>query len=227
MNFNKDYLALVLVGLILLSSIFVIKQNFSDIKNKITGAPQLDTSAIIIQINESRCSKDFEQGWNLISVPCVAKPTNVSQVFENISGDIISIFEYPSKRVWRAYNPSLPEWVVQDLEKINRKRGYWLNMDNSAFFELNSSTATPNHINLKQGWNLIGYPTFEYRNISLALQTIDQNYEYIILFNASSNEWQEFSWNTSMGLNQDLKEMVPYYGYWIFMEEGDTLVIDW
>jgi hypothetical protein len=208
---------------------FLFRNELIFLKNKITGAAELDTSVVILILNESLCEFNMVESWNLISIPCIPKPINTTEILNSINDKIISVHEYnpTSNDKWRAYNPNLPEWVVQDLELFSRKKGYWINLNQSTNLTINSSTASPNLIDLVQGWNLIGYPTLNPKNITESLQSINQTYDVIYLYNSSDNSWKEYSWNSSKNLSQDLINMTPYYGYWIKMLQEDILFIDW
>ncbi|MBN2422096.1 hypothetical protein JXB41_02625 [Candidatus Woesearchaeota archaeon] len=222
----------VVIVILIVSSLFLFREGFILLKNKITGAAELDTYVLILILNESNCSAVFEQGWNLISVPCATTITGVTDVFYSVNSSLFSVHEYDptdASDPWKAFNPALPSWVVQDLTEIDRKKGYWINMNYSSNFTLSSSTATPNYIELYRGWNLIGYPTLTPKNITETLQSIGTNYDIIYLYNASdpTDEWKEYTWNTSKTSDQDLNYTSPYYGYWINMLVDDTLLIDW
>ncbi len=190
---------------------------------------EMDTTAVIINVTSAQCNTTFEQGWNLISIPCVPKPAPMSEVFYSVNSDYISLHTYSGtgQDPWKAYNPSLPSWVIQDLSNIDRKAGYWINMNQSAHFVLFNDTATPNIMNLNPGWNLVGYPTLTARNISEALTDLYPNYHIVYIYNATDTDWKEYAWNSSISNNPDLNASHPYYGYWIYMDTEDIWIIDW
>ncbi|MFH0874696.1 MAG: hypothetical protein V1859_02075 [archaeon] len=223
-------ITIVFVILVIALSGFLLITNLKFLKNRITGLAELSTSAIILQLSEAACEADFVSGWNLISIPCVPTPTNISEVLLNILPDIISVHEYYGIGAdpWKAYNPSLPGWVVQDLTKLDRKKGYWMNMAANTHYYYNSSTATPNILSLANGWNLVGYPLISLKNISDAMLPINGSYDIIVLYNAtdSADYWKEYTWNESRPSGQDLYNMTPYYGYWIYSYGSRTLMLD-
>ncbi|MBD3203376.1 hypothetical protein GF327_03720 [Candidatus Woesearchaeota archaeon] len=199
------------------------------INNRITGAAELDTAVIIINVSSAVCSSNFSQGYNLVSIPCVPKPAPVSEVLESVEENIVSIHHYvpSSADPWKTYNPELPSWAVQDLTEIDRKKSYWLNLDSNVTFQLNSSTASPNYIYTKQGWNMIGYPTLTPVEIGEALVSINQSYDILYSYNTLNNSWEEYTWNSSKSSEQNIINMTPYTGYWIKMLRNETLLIDW
>ncbi|MBU0757307.1 MAG: hypothetical protein KKF44_04525 [Nanoarchaeota archaeon] len=218
-------------ALFLIIGLVLFSMDFLGIKNRITGRAELDTSVLIIEVTQAYCDFTIESGWNLISIPCTADVTAVDEVFESVEDNIISIHGFTGdvQDTWLAYNPSLPAWVVQDLTDISRKGGYWINMQDQAQFSLNRSTATPNYIAVSPGWNLVGYPTLASEEINQALSTLQPNYNLTVIHmaNETSDLWKEYSWDPSVSSDQDLIYADPYYGYWIYMTDSDTWVIDW
>ncbi len=174
---------------------------------------------------EHECQIILEDEWNLISIPCLADNTSIENVLSNISGKYYSVHAYyPNDRTdpWKAYNPYLPDWVIQDLKEINEQKGYWINMKNSSLFELSGYLIKPDRIQLAQGWNLIGYPTNVTKNISDALTTIDGSYTILWFYNASEMRYYYYNASSEDGT---FLLMHPHYGYWIMMSKEDTLFI--
>ncbi len=171
------------------------------------------------------CSVVFMEGWNLVSIPCLADNTSTEFVLSSIEGNYSSIHTYNINDYsdhWKAYNPNLPSWVINDLVQINEKKGYWINMKNQSSFYLNGTLMQPNMIPLAIGWNLIGYPTNNSKEITSALNPISGSYEIIWLYNATNGNY--YYYNASSG-NGTLNEMKIYYGYWIKMLKADDLFV--
>ena len=224
----------ILTILILLSFIIISIPELIELQHKITGlaiSALMDTFVIIPRYNESLCNLTLAEDWNLISTPCIPDLDSPGYVFGNINGSFYSIHTYlvDSTDHWKAYNPTLPGWVVQDLTLIERERGYWINMKNATNFTLPGKLQTPNLIYLKSGWNLIGYPTLTSKPINESLQDIYPNYQWVYAYNASdiNDTWKEYTWNTSLSSDQDLNYTVPYLGYWILMTQDDMWIITW
>ena len=171
------------------------------------------------------CSAVFMDEWNLISIPCLADNTSTKSVLSSIEGNYSSIHTYDVNDYsdhWKAYNPDLPSWVVNDLVYINEKNGYWINMKNQSNFHLNGTLIQPNEVPLVKGWNLIGYPTNDSKEITNALNPISGSYTIIWLYNASDSKYYYYNVSESNGT---LHEMRPYYGYWINMSKADNLFV--
>ncbi len=221
----------ILTVLIIASFIYL---NFDEIIKapSIIGHPLMSTRLVIVTANESICNTTFEQGWNLVSFPCLKNDMDIDLFLSNITVGYQSVRYYtPStpNDPWKSYNPNVPSWVVNDLQDFSRRDGYWINFYNYTGFYINNTLATPTLIDLLPGWNLIGYPSRIVRKVNDTFYQIIPSFAYVHLYNASepSDYWKEWTWNTTLyPSNQDLNYTVLYYGYWIYMNNSDTLIID-
>jgi hypothetical protein len=192
----------------------------------ITGyATEMPTMAFILQLNETICNFTLQDGWNLVSIPCIPVSLAPSEIFSNINASLVSVHAYFAKDTgdpWKAYNPSLPSWVVQDLQLVNRKEGYWINVNRNVNYLLYNATATPNLIDLNPGWNLVGYPVMNPKEINDSLSSIYPYYSLVVIYNSSDSldHWKEYSWNSTYSAINDLNYTFPYFGYWIHMNES-------
>ncbi len=187
----------------------------------ITGN-SIDTIVMVMITNDSICMRDFEQGWNLVSIPCLPENRSVESVFTSVQPDLLSIHEYKGgDDPWDSYRPDLPAWVEQGVQPINRTKGYWINMAGNSHFELDAQVQLPNQILLHQGWNLAGYPTFMTRSASY-LDSIAPDFDRTVLFNATTQSWMAYSWNNSVtGMNV----LAPYHGYFIYAHAPTVWVV--
>lgn len=231
MSKKLTYTLSFLVVLILASFIYL---NFDEIMKapSIIGHPLVSTRLVIVVTNVSICNTTFEEGWNLVSFPCLKDDMDIDIFLSNLSSGYQSIRYYNPNTPndpWKTYNPNVPSWVIHDLPDISRREGYWINFDNYTSFYLNNSMATPTLIDLFPGWNLIGYPSNVIRKINDTFYLIIPNFRYVYLYNASepSDYWKEWTWNTTLfPSNQDLNYTFRYYGYWIYMNTTDMLLIE-
>lgn len=171
------------------------------------------------------CTAVFMDGWNLISIPCLADNTSTKSVLSSIEGNYSSIHTYDVNDYsdhWKAYNPDLPSWVINDLVYINEKKGYWINMKNQSSFYLECTLIQPDEVPLVKGWNLMGYPANNSKEITSALSPIQGSYAIIWLYNASDSKYYYYNVSESNGT---LHEVRPYYGYWINMSKADNLFV--
>lgn len=165
---------------------------------------------IIARANMSACNVTLQKGWNFISFFCVeeADGAPVETFFTNLSGQYESIFAYDPIQGWKAYNPDLPSWVVLHLQRISRKEGYWLNMKNTTHF-YRDSWVSGTTITLQPGWNLVGWPLNEERNISDMVANI--SIEIIWYYDNSQKKWYYYRNAT----DHTFTKFKPYGAYWI------------
>jgi len=96
-------------------------------------------------------------GWNLISFPINLTNKLVKDVFRNINFE--SIFSYGS---WLYYfNESEHNFNI-----INESKGYWVNSLGDQILTIEGTEFESPEIPLKEGWNLVGYPYLEEKDVS-------------------------------------------------------------
>ena len=80
-------------------------------------------------------------------------------------------------------------------------------------------------INLKTGWNLIGYNSLESQPITDALSSITGNYSIVWAYDTSdtADHWKKYDPSAPFG--NDLANMEAGKGYWIMMTTDDILEI--
>lgn len=188
----------------------------------------------IVYINPlppENCTLDLKQGWNMVSFHCEFgnKRINQSLVDQNNKRlNYVSVFEYraedPSDK-WKSYNPYLPNWTVQELQTLTREPGYWVYMNTSGTYTSTGYKFNTVTIPLKQGWNLIGYPTSTEINITDGLASLEGNYTLVESYqpNGASQAW--FIYIAGEGGN--LTNLEPKRAYWINVTNTTTWVVTW
>ncbi|UCE36728.1 MAG: fibronectin type III domain-containing protein [Thermoplasmata archaeon] len=155
-------------------------------------------------------------GWNLISLPLTQKDTSISEVLRTIDGQFNVVQWYDAKNgIWRSTSTGLTD--------INRSMGLWIYMKNKHNLSVVGAVSESTDIALYKGWNLVGYPSFTIRNLNDAL--IGINWQAVQQYNAfdSNDPWKHNSVSKPDRFN-DLKEMKPGYGYWVYAAIDDTWV---
>ena len=170
---------------------------------------------------------DLTSGWNLISSPLILSDPSPSAVFSSVSGNYGDVFAYDgcdTADPWEWFNPGIPG---NDLTAVSHQLGYWVDMTSADILSLSGEHPLETTINLCQGWNLIGYPSVVTQPIETALSSIAGHYSLVKQYKASDfdDPWKVYNPSAPADLS-DLKEMVPGYGYWIYITtETATLVI--
>lgn len=214
----KKALILILASLIIISSfLFVIY------KPAFTGKAIVGTTLVITLTSQSFCNISLSPGWNLVSFPCISSDADEAEFLGNFTfSDIRTYDASDAADPWKSYNPSLPSYVIHDLETVSRAKGYWIYVANESEFIKNGTLARPTFIALERGWNLIGMPNLTTMDTYNAFEELIPQFDYVYLFNASENDWKEWTWNSSLASSQDLNKTTYNFGYWIYMLNEST-----
>jgi hypothetical protein len=105
-------------------------------------------------------------GWNLVSFPHIPASAALPGVLSDIGGDTFwdRVLWYNPRTpsdLWKQYNAN---WAgsLNDLTAVNNTMGVWLHVTSLGDASIRlavSSLPTMTSINIKAGWNLIGFPS--------------------------------------------------------------------
>jgi len=136
----------------------------------------------------AKFTKSLATGIQLISIPLILNNTNMSNVLQTL--DYKSAWYYNNTDVldpWKSYNPSKP---FNDLMTINRTMAFWVNVTGDSNLTIAGIVPKITNIELKQGWNFVGYPSFIKRIVADALS--NANCERIEGYSQSPPEYLRF-----------------------------------
>lgn len=176
---------------------------------------------LVLNLENATCIITMNQGWNLVSFQCVTDDGTIQNYLSSINSSIESIHTYDAFEEvdkWKAYNPNLPSWVVNDLTSIKKEEGYWVNMKATRTISINGSVVKPSQIPMKRGWNLVGYPTNLDRNITRSLQiNMGPDWSTVYMYNSSdtANPWKISMQNPPPLVTLDFYNFTINFGYWI------------
>ena len=202
-----------------------------DISEWITGKTTT-SRAFILESHPINCSVNLTQGLNLVSFPCetAQDPLYVAlsnQNNETLKFNYIFVFNpLHAKDPWGSYKPSLPNWTIQEeILNLDRRRGYFIYMEEEGTYYAEGLRVPISNMQLRKGWNLVGYPTTNIKSVEDALQTIQQQYVSVHAYQTinDSKEWLHHIKNEG----GTLTHFKPGYGYWIFVEEDVIWRLDW
>lgn len=187
--------------------------------NLITGNDVL-TQVNIIQPPALNCSFHLNQGLNMVSFVCIGTGTPRDEVLAPINDSYESIFYYNAadpNDPWKSYNPSLPDWTVQQINTMSRYNGYFIYMKTSADYNLEGGRRT-SFIPLKDGWNLIGYPS----RIPQYISEMFGDIEY-----TEVKTYQNSTWLIYIPGRHDntMDTLYTNEGYWVNSSENQSLNI--
>jgi len=224
----KKRISWMLVSLVIITFSSFIYFNYEDIFSnpKITG-DVVSSRLVIVTENQSICDAKLEEGWNLVSFPCLSDDVDADFILGSLDYGSYRYYDpNDASDPWKSYNPNVPSWVRHDVSKVSKTKGYWINMNAAENMSFNSTLSIPTLIDLVPGWNMIGYPSRNMSFVNVTLNSLIPNFDYVYMYNASAfDKWKEWTWNSSLPSNQDLVYMHRNYGYWIYMLNSDTLTI--
>ena len=185
-------------------------------------ATTAQTTVRIVASTPTTCTFIVSEGYNLISIPCLSTATEIWTVTNNTP--VYSMYQYVPGDTdgWRVYNPNLPSYVVSDLQFLTRRAGYIIFMNGTANVTLSGILVASTDVGLSPGWNLVGYPSNDTRNISTAFGATNSSLRVVIAFNKSSETFINYTYPAGTGT---LREIVPGYGLWINASAAATWTV--
>jgi hypothetical protein len=212
----------ILGTLIILSAVFLVR-------DRITGYQVMSTRVVITVPTPNVCNMTFVEGWNLVSFPCLDADSQIQLFLQNTTFQYSTFRSYDASDNadhWKSYNPSLPNWVIQDTG-ISRRSGYWVYAATRQDLLMNGTLGTPTVMDFRSGWNLMGYPSTGSKESNDTFSQLVPNFEYVYLYNASdpAAKWKMYKLNSSFPGVVTLDYTVPNYGYWIYMTAPDSMTL--
>jgi PKD repeat protein len=162
-------------------------------------------------------ASQLDEGWNLISVPLVQRDTAREVVLQTIDGNYVSVQGYHAgkSRPWLHWHRNKPN-KFNDVIAVDHKNGYYVDMLVSDYLVTAGKVASETDINLKTGWNLVGFPAFENRTVEVALSSISGKYNMVEYFDTTRDREVRL---------EGTDFMFPGLGYWIHTTENCILTI--
>lgn len=210
------------VILLLFLTVMVLDQTLPVSFQEITG--KVVSTVNISQSLPVNCTFTLYSGLNLVSFFCIPTQMPAPQVMAGVVSNLEAVFEYQEGNAdaWRIYNPSLPSFVVQDLDNMGRTRGYWVNMRETQNYSLEGGLRVPNSINLIPGWNLVGYPTNQTKPVSESFASIEGNFTEVRAYNPITDSFI----NYLPGVGGAVNQTEAYQGYWVNATIAEVWVVD-
>jgi hypothetical protein len=119
---------------------------------------------------------------------------------------------------WKA---SIPGKLISDLDpawNVDRATAYWIDFHEDGLLQIIGDVWVTTNIDLKAGWNLIGYPSInpDYTVADLKLDT-----------GATQVEASDYT-NTIYNLKklQDVDKLIPGHGYWIYVPADTVWIVN-
>ena len=219
-------LFLVLVTLSAVTGAYLLLHMPFSRTTELTGA--VTTKLFVVSTFTRQCNTTLIEDFNLVSFHCSPANKSPPSFFSDLMENLTSVHAYNplQEDKWSAYNPSLPSWVVQDLEQVVPEKGYWVRVSANSSISINGSYQLPVSVPLYAGWNLAGYPLAISKPIEEALGALSSLTTLIRMYNASdrTDPWKVY--NPQLPAFNDLHNFTPLYGYWINMSQNATWTLN-
>jgi hypothetical protein len=178
----------------------------------------------------------LEIGWNLVSFNLQPmESTAPEDVLAPISGKYDLVYAYQAddpQDPWKIYDPSAPGYV-NDLVSMSESQGFWIHMTEADTLAIPGNPPTSTDIPLwitTGGWNLVGYPSAGAGTLPDVLRDhgVGDDFSLVYAYHADDvqDPWKLFDPNAP-GYVNDLTEMTPGWGYWIYVTADHTWQVDY
>ncbi|MEE9223329.1 MAG: NosD domain-containing protein [Thermoplasmata archaeon] len=106
----------------------------------------------------AKFTRPLSEGPNLVSIPLIQSNESTETVLQTVSFD--SAWSYDSfNQEWMSFSKSKP---YQSLRQVNHTIGLWINVTEGSNLTLAGLVPAQTTIHLHKGWNLVGFPSFDY-----------------------------------------------------------------
>jgi hypothetical protein len=129
-----------------------------------------------------KCSFSLTAGENLVSVPFRTSSSLVSSVFQMSS--LETAWTYDSSDATNPWKPFSREKPFNDLRVVNETMGIWVRVSSPDVFAVAGIVPDSTIIQIKSGWNLIGFPSMMNSTVGNILNII--SYDRVEAFDPSS-----------------------------------------
>jgi hypothetical protein len=160
------------------------------------------------------------KGWNMVSLPLVQPDTSIPTVLGSIAGNYDKVEWYnTSEGIWHTTD--------DDLTDIDHTMGFWIHMKTDDTLIVTGDIPNTTSIQLYQGWNLIGNPSFCIHGFNEIFASISGNYTAVQWFDAGDkgDPWKHYQIDKPQEMN-DLKYITCGRGYWIYVNQDCVWELD-
>ncbi len=129
-----------------------------------------------------KCSLHLDQGKNLMSIPFQTLYTDLSYVFQAVPLNSAWAYDFTNPAdPWDNYDSSKP---FADLSSIDETMGLWVDTASSTDFAVAGLIPQQPTIQIRSGWNLVGFPSKTNRTVGDLLSGI--SYDRVEVFDPLS-----------------------------------------
>jgi uncharacterized protein YkwD len=166
----------------------------------------------------------LEYGWNLVSFPYAVSDTQIENVLISISGQYLGVQAYDpwdEDQKWKHFN-TIKSPNANQLSDLDNSIGFWIRVIDPSGADLVISGDVPvgsQHVDLKAGWNIIGYSstTSRLRDDALNNLVCGPDIEIIQWYDATTKTYEILESSDTMEHGR---------GYMIYANHDCTWIID-
>ena len=155
---------------------------------------------------------NLKEGWNLVSFYVEADDMTPATVFAPIKNELLQI-----KNMTQSYDPNLP-FFLNTLSSLSVNDGYWLKVSEDVSLDVEGPVPSGASINVKSGWNLVGYPRSSGEGVADELTSLGNTVVQIKDLGSSYDPSIPSFLNT-------LSTMAPGSGYWLNVDADGTWTV--
>jgi hypothetical protein len=186
-----------------------IKSNSFNISLPPTSMTILNFNGAGYPIQEAQITINLTKGWNLISTPLQPSDSAIDRVLANLKGKYNAVYAYNVS----GYEAYIPEESFE-LKSIETGRGYWIFIVEPVQLTIKGSKST-GPVNLKQGWNLVGFNSIDTMSVTSAFSSLSGKYSVVYGYDNASGKYLGYT----PGVTNDLTQLQPGKGYWIYVNK--------
>jgi hypothetical protein len=167
------------------------------------------------------------KGLNMVSLPVEPDNPAAESVLSGILDKVVRVWTYDPDDAadpWRTYAPGATEGNT--LQQMNTQRGYWIEMRADADIQISGAGTYGGTLQLRQGWNFVGYPSQHARPAAEVLSPIADKVKLVWYYDVldPADPWKRYLPNGAPWGN-DLVSFEPKRGYWIEVTQDCQLTI--
>lgn len=157
-------------------------------------------------------------GWNLVSLPIKPIDDSLTSVFApDVLQNVFVIWGYNSSNAspWDYYVTAGYPYIQGNLSEFNERLGYWVLCYNNTTLRVTGTIMDTSNVTLNAGWNLVGNPTLDVRNV----RNIYTNSFVVWEFDGLTQKYNYWCSAAdvpgSIYIQGSLNTLKPGYGYWV------------
>lgn len=148
-----------------------------------------DNDDVVIYVRDSedqgKHKIDLVEGWNLISLPKIED--NDINAIANIFNNFEKIITLKNGN-WYIYDKL--NLANSNLNELSESNGFWIRVNDNLTILIENESAAYTLFQLTKGWNLIGYPSLEEKDVNELFQNVMDDIELIYVYN---DEFESFN----------------------------------